>query len=348
VRSLTLLTSVLAAGLSAVAGIVVPSVATAKVRNGLIAYTTGNGDKKDPYAIWTIKSDGTGNTPILGPRPRSDDLGPTGPTWSRDGRKLLFARWYQRGGLADFAPTLWYSTASGKHIRRIPLGPGLVGLSGYDWAPDGRSVVFGSARESVTRPGNESMIFTIRIDGTHRKPLRRGEYPSWSSDRRHIVFRRVRFVDDPEDPQVVGDGIAAVHPDGSGFKRLTSLSVDESPSFSPDGTKVVYIRQDYKSGSGDYVPVEWRMVDVTGRHDVLVTVADPPGSYDHACPPQFTPDGTRLAEVRTHATTPLSSPLATFTRALATFSLTGRDEHTAFRFPSASVGGQPPCDFSWR
>jgi Tol biopolymer transport system component len=216
VRSLALRGTVAAVVVTAVAGLVLPSVATAKLRNGLIAYTSGNGDKQDPYAIWTIRPDGTGNTPILGPRRRYDDLGPAGPRWSRDGRKLLFARWYQRGGRAGFAPTLWYSTASGKHIRRIPLGPGVLGPRGYGWAPDGRSVVFGTDRESATRPGNESMIFTIRIDGTHRKSLPRGEYTSWSSDRRHIVFRRGRFVDDPGDPQVVGDGIAAVHPNGSG------------------------------------------------------------------------------------------------------------------------------------
>jgi Tol biopolymer transport system component len=337
---------------SAVAGVVVPPVATAKqVRNGLIAYTTGDGVPKDPYAIWTIKPDGTGNSPILGPRPRHDDMGPAGPRWSRDGRKLLFARWYQRGGLADFAPTLWYSTASGKHIKRIPLGPGLGGLSGYDWAPDGRSVVFGSSRASTSRPGNELMIFTIRIDGTHRKVLRHGQYPSWSSDGRYIVFTRIKFVDDPKDPQVVGDGIAVVHPDGTGFKRLTSLFVDEFPSFSPDGTKVVYVRPDnyFPPVVADYFPVEWRVVDVTGRHDVLVTVADPPGSADHGCPPQFTPDGSHLAELRTHATASLSTPLVPFTRSLATFALARRDEHTAFRFPSTSNAGSPGgCDFSWQ
>ena len=71
----------------AVAGVVAPPASGArKVRDGLIAYTTGGGFPTDPFAIWTINPDGTGNSPILGPRSRDGDMGPTGPRWSRDGR----------------------------------------------------------------------------------------------------------------------------------------------------------------------------------------------------------------------------------------------------------------------
>ena len=62
--------------------VAVPTVANAdKVRNGLIAYTTGNGEE-ERYTIWTIKPDGTANRRLLGADSRFEG-GSSGPRWSR-------------------------------------------------------------------------------------------------------------------------------------------------------------------------------------------------------------------------------------------------------------------------
>ena len=83
VRTVALLRAFAAVAVFAVA-IVVPPLASAKtVRNGLVAYTTGNGEE-NPSAIWTIRPDGTGNRRLLNADSRFP-AGPSGPRWSRDG-----------------------------------------------------------------------------------------------------------------------------------------------------------------------------------------------------------------------------------------------------------------------
>ena len=121
----------------AVAVLTAPSGAASKtVRNGLIAYTVGNGDE-EPFVIKTIRPNGTQNRTLLRPD-RKFPGGPAAPRWSRDGKKLLFARYPDDSFGDQRVRSLWYSTPAGKQIRRIPLGPRRVLLGGYDWAP-GRS-----------------------------------------------------------------------------------------------------------------------------------------------------------------------------------------------------------------
>ena len=102
--------------------------------NGLIAYTTGNGDETR-YRVRTVRPDGTRGRVLLKANARFDG-GPAGARWSPDGRKLVFAQ-YHRSHHAGKA--LWYATAAGKRVidpartrarrarpatRRVRLGAG--------------------------------------------------------------------------------------------------------------------------------------------------------------------------------------------------------------------------------
>ena len=85
------------------------------------------------------------------------------------------------------------------------------------------------------------------------------------------------------------------------------------------------------------------MVDVTGEHEV-VAARDRASNVGY-CPPQWTPDGMRLAAVT------LESGSATDPRDIARFvtmRATGADARVAFTFPRGYFGWQTICDFSWR
>ena len=296
-----------------------PAVAQAKITNGLIAYTTGNGEE-EPSAIWTMRPDGTGARLLLGAN-SIYQAGASGPRWSRDGRWILFRRTLSRDFGGD---SLWYMTATGQHRRRIPL-PRFGALQGYDWAPDGRRVVV-----SMMRNLDEAILYTMSRDGTHRRLLRAGANPSWAGDGRHIVFTLMRYR--PNEPWA--STINVVHPDGSGFRRLSAPNAtnDWSPSVSPGGTKVLFSQHVGWAGS-------WAMVRVDGTdRRAWPNPTVPGGRYRYVCPLQWAPDGTRLVGVRSE-----DLPNDFERQALVTFNLAGHDEHVVFDTPWP--GG---CGFSWQ
>jgi dipeptidyl aminopeptidase/acylaminoacyl peptidase len=307
------------------------SSAGAPERNkGLIAYPIGGGE--DPYFIRTVKADGTDNRRLIGPTEGLFRLGPSSPEWSPDGKKLLFGGHFR---LDSAAQSLWYSTASGKRIRRIRLGlrgprtgPDAITLHGWDWAPDGRRVVF-AARRGLARP----RLYTISIHGRDRRTLPRGWWPEWSSDGRYILFTIPvgdQFVD------FHPGRIAVVRPTGNGLRTLTDSTQDSYPTFSPDGHRALFVRS---MGIFD----QWRTVDVSGRHDVVVG-PDRPSNLGY-CPPQWAPDNARLAVVQLESG---SAPDPRDVARFVTMETTGANARVDFTFPRGFFGWQTICDFSWR
>ena len=334
VRAVGLLTAVPLIVVVFAVVVVAPPLASAKiVRNGLIAYATGNGEE-NPSAIWTIRPDGTGNRRLLKADTRFP-AGPTGPRWSRDGTKLLFFRRVNRDDGPEVG-SLWYLTLATGQMTRIPLPTGRGAIEGYDWAPGGRRLVV-----SLLRGWDDAMLYTLSVDGTDLKKLRPGQNPSWSGEGRHIVFTLMKHREQAPWASTVN----VVRPDGAGFRRLSAPSANDdwAPSFSPGGTKVVYVRHGTPTD-------EWRMVDVTGRNDRLVRAQPWPSPFRYWCPPQWTPNGRRLAAVRAEETTPQGAD-GDIATALVTFSLSGNDERMTFTFPSRAVGsyfGGGGCPFSWQ
>lgn len=336
VRSVGLLAAIAVSAAVLAVAVVVPTLASAKrVHNGLIAYSTGNGEE-EPFAIWTINPDGTGNRRLLHADSHFQS-GPSGPRWSRDGTRLLFFRAVSRD-VPDLG-SLWYLTLATKQLRRVPLPAGRGEISGYDWAPDGRHLVV-----SLRRDWDKAMLYTLRVDGTHLKKLRPGLYPSWSGDGRQIVFTlmRHRYL------QPWASTVNLVRPNGTGFRRLSAPTANDdwSPSFSSGGTRVLYVNTNAPALGPTCCGAEWRRVDVTGHNNVLVRALPGQTRFHYWCAPQWTPDGRRLAIMRTEQ---LSNP--GMRTALVTFNLSGQDPRQAFMLPSnplaQSPGGGCPL-FSWQ
>src|SRR5215213_5569463 len=104
------------------------------------------------------------------------------------------------------------------------------------WSPDGRQLVFQSARLGNTT------LYIINADGTGERRLTRTGYgddthPSWSPDGRTILFDSSR------------DGafhLYTIRLDGTGERRLTvrdtsgALMFARPPSWSPDGRRIAF------------------------------------------------------------------------------------------------------------
>lgn len=161
-------------------------------------------------------------------------------------------------------------TVSGREIYRVRAArraraQQLASGTGADWSPDGRSVVLtqypqtGDAEIHILRPGasasqpittgsdptwsrkgviafvkseaTRSSVYTVRADGSALRRIVTGDRPDWSPDGERIVFVTAR------------GHIATIGADGRGFNLVTrSRRRDSSPSLSPKGRRIAFIR----------------------------------------------------------------------------------------------------------
>jgi TolB protein len=146
--------------------------------------------------------------------------------------------------------------------------------------------------------GNGEEIFTVSPSGARPKQLTRGKSnkasPSWSADGRRIAFvklRKGRPHGDMEGPRQ-GD-IYTMRADGSDQTVVTrTLRDDSSPSWSPDGRRLVFLRgigEDYPE-NGVYVDRDIFAVDRDGTD--LVRLTRTPEVSEGA--PVWSPDGTEI------------------------------------------------------
>jgi TolB protein len=134
-----------------------------------------------------------------------------------------------------------------------------------------------------------SDVWSINPDGTGALDLTPGETfseqrPSASADGAHVVFQTYRDG---------GWNIFEMNADGSNQVNLTNTKdpvLNFEPAFSPDGSKVVFMRQGLTPGEQDI----WQ-VDTNGTGAVDLT--NSPGVEETS--PEFSPDGTKIVYIST-------------------------------------------------
>ena len=126
---------------------------------GRIAFAAGG-------SIYAIGADGTDLTRVVEGELK-DGLWASAPAFSRDGNRIAFAR--------DF--DIWLVDADGDNAERLDVtqyepSPGAsnwsVGVTNVSWSPDGRQLVFGTARIGGSGLGH---VERIDIDGSDRARL---------------------------------------------------------------------------------------------------------------------------------------------------------------------------------
>lgn len=194
------------------------------------------------------------------------------PAVSPDGTRMLFYSWVndQRG--------IHRINTDGSNDTHISLR---AEDNLPSWSPDGGRYVYS------TRAGQGGDInrraYTVRVASTGGKPrqdpaplIAQAQYPTWGP-KGLIVFRDCGFPSDVCGLAVVGD-------DGGGKRTLTNIN-STAPTWSPDGTRIVF------------------MSDVAGNWDLYAVSVDG-GSPERLTDdlgndglPVYSPDGSKIAFV---------------------------------------------------
>lgn len=210
-----------------------------------------------------------------------------GPEWdfgagfSRDGTKFNFGRLEHDPSVVpdtDQTMIVMIANADGSNVRA--LTPALPGTCWSDWSPDGRQLVI-----RTERPDHYGLLTFVDVEtGTIRTidpgtSVRCGPLAYRPPDGAEIVFRGDTDTD---------HGIFAIHPDGTGLRRVNTARRDcecDTGALSHDGRYLAVDRWD----DNGFVRL-WLLDVAAGTERRLAT---PPGTFARGG--TFSPDGTLIA-----------------------------------------------------
>lgn len=232
----------------------------------------------EPHAIFLLSLE-TGERRRL----TSPPLGTFGDLYcafSPDGRTLAFSRWPTTA-----TGDVWVMPAGGGDAR--PLTRGAMAQEGLDWTPDGTSIVFASRR------GGQLGLWSVRVtpDGSDPPapvpgPGPGAQYPSFSRPR-DGGSAKLAFEQEVRDVNIwrwrASDSGA-----GTFDPVVTSTWYDDHPSFSRDGTRLLFTSN--RTGHNEV----WS-ADADGSHARRLTQRGGP----LVLAPRYSPDGLSIAFVST-------------------------------------------------
>jgi YD repeat-containing protein len=205
-------------------------------------------DRDNPFSclaeIYVMNSDGTGQTRLT-----TDPADDSYPVWSPDGSKSAFQS--LRNGTNY---QVYVMNADGSNQVNISNSSSNDGQP--SWSPDGTRIAFTSDRDHMGRPS----VYVMQANGSQQTRLTWSnspfgdEHPAWSPDGTKLAFTSTRdsliesWQETDDDGNVlersavrINKEVYMMNADGSNQTRLTNtLEHDDSPSWSGDGTKIVF------------------------------------------------------------------------------------------------------------
>ncbi|MEO8609715.1 MAG: hypothetical protein ABI690_17615 [Chloroflexota bacterium] len=152
------------------------------------------------------------------------------PSWLPDGKRLLATS----TKLLDEDTDLLLVNVSSAEVTW--LTDDTIMQSSAVWSPDGSRIVY-SAYDGGNVANSALYIMNADGSGVHNISNRPGvddSFPVWSSDSQHIAF--VSSRDEPGNRDIY-----IMDADGGTVRRMTTAaSVDEFPSWSPDGDQIIF------------------------------------------------------------------------------------------------------------
>lgn len=250
------------------------------VFSGRIAYiTSGKQGGKNLYNLQVADADGFSPQTVTS---SSEPL--MSPAWSPDGKKMAYVS-FERKSAAIYVQTL----ATGQRVK-VAEFPGINGAP--SWSPDGTRLAL-----TLSKDGSPD-IYVLNLVNRALTKLSNSfaidTEPSWSPDGNNIVFtsdrggkpqlylvssyggeeKRLTFHGDYNARgsfSADGNNIVMVHANGSDYRIavmdmatrsidiLTSGPNDESPSFAPNGTTILYASKKGRKGFLSAVSIDGKM-----------------------------------------------------------------------------------------
>lgn len=248
----------------------VPASAASRPAEPTLALSVGPGPPTFKSELWLVRANGTGPRRVVGTK----RVGIEDPAWSPDGRRVAFV--VVRDPISRGSGSIVVARADGTHRHVVASGFAPA------WSPDGRTVAFartgktgaaiwlirpdGGGRRLLTAGldpawspdgkrlvlARDGWIVVVNRDGSGVRQLTAppsgcdmpdpDQYgvdadPDWGPGGR-IAF--VRSCDELSAGSY--DRIFVVRADGTGLHALTQGPDDASPSWSPDGRALAFVR----------------------------------------------------------------------------------------------------------
>lgn len=257
------------------------TITPSPVMNGKIAFVRKANNGAGFTRILVMDLDGTNQMRV------GNSLFPYGedcPTWSPDGRKIVFS------GKPGHPPAnICIMDGGGSNQTCLTNNPDATWDWCPAWSPDGTKIAFSrlvNANGGGFPPDDQWQIYVMDSDGSNQIRLTQGAEssinPTWSADGTRIAFTRFGSV-----TRFVYSEIYVMDADGSNQMQLTNSAgirgaMNEAPDWSPGGTKIAFSRYGTNSNIQIYV------MNSDGSNVAKITSNGGEGPF-------WSPDGTKIA-----------------------------------------------------